>query len=105
MLSCQLKSNTSVWKKDTEGRILRVLLKIGSCSINPVNVYTPTVPADRKAFYQSVQLYFIPPSELDGSPDKFGGNVLVTSDLSDFKSSLSLRDAWRAFHPKSVYMV
>ncbi|CAH3198125.1 unnamed protein product, partial [Porites evermanni] len=79
-------------------------------SINLVNVYAPTVPADRRVFYQSVHLYFFPHSSLivggdfncyDGSSDKFGGTVSISSDLSDLKSCFLLRDAWRASHPRT----
>ena len=47
LLSSSLQDNLSVWKKDTEGRVLSVLLNIDSQSINLVNLYAPTVPADR----------------------------------------------------------
>ena len=87
LLSSSLQGNLSVWKKDTEGRVLSVLLKIDSQSINLVNVYAPTVPADRRVFYKSVHLYFFPHSSLivggdfncyDGSSDKFGGTVSIS---------------------------
>ena len=110
LLSSCLQDNLSVWKKDTEGRVLSVLLNIDSQPINLVNLYAPTVPADRRVFYQSVHLYFFPHSSLivggdfncyDGSSDKFGGTVSISSDLSDLKSCFLLRDAWRALHPRT----
>ena len=110
LFSSGLQDNLSVWKKDTEGRVLSVLLNFDSQSINLVNLYAPTVPADRRVFYQSVHLYFFPHSSFivggdfncyDGSSDKFGGTVSISSDLSDLKWSFLLRDAWRALHPRT----
>ena len=110
LLSSCLQDNLSVWKKDTEGRVLSVLLNIDSQSINLVNLYAPTVPADRRVFYQSVHLYFFPHCSLivgsdfncyDSSSDKFGGTISISSDLSDLKSYFLLRDAWRALHPRT----
>ena len=110
LLSSSLQDNISVWKKDTEGRVLSVLLDINSLLINLVNIYAPTVPADRRVFYQLVHLYFFPHSSLivggdfncyDSSSDKFGGNVSTSLDLSDLKSCFLLRDAWRALHPRA----
>ena len=85
------------------------MLNIDSQSINLVNIYAPTVPADRRVFYQSVHLYFFPHSSLivgddfncyDASSDKFGGTVSISSDLPDLKSCFLLRDAWRDLHPR-----
>ena len=109
LLSSSLQDSHSVWKKDTEGRVLSVLLNVGSKSINLVNIYAPTIPADRRVFYQSIHLFFFPHSSLviggdlncyDGSSDKFGGAASISSDLSDLKSCFLLRDAWRALHPR-----
>lgn len=67
------------------------------------------MPADRRAFYQLVHLYFFPHSLLivsgdfncyDGSSNKFGGAVSISSDLWDVKSCFFLSDTWRALHPR-----
>ena len=110
LLSSSLQDHLSVWKKDTEGRFISVLLNIDSQSINLVNLYAPTVPTDRRVFYQSVHLYFFPHCSLivgsdfncyDSSSDKFGGTISISSDLSDIKSYFLLRDAWRTLHPRT----
>ena len=72
-------------------------------------VYVPTIPAERRVFLRSANAYFFPNSRLvlagdfncyDSSLDKMGGNIFVDSGLSDFKSSCSIRDAWRFKHPR-----
>ena len=40
----------SPFGKKTDGRVLSIVLKIDSLSVNLVNIYAPTVPADRKTF-------------------------------------------------------
>ena len=60
-------------------------------------------------FGRLMHAYFFPNSRLvlagdfncyDSSLDKMGGNISVDSGLSDFKSSCSIRDAWRFKHPR-----
>ena len=109
LLSSGLQDNLSVWKKDTEGRVLSILVNLNNVRINLINVYAPTVPAERAPFFQSVHSFFFPHSEYvvggdfncyDSLSDKFGGNVSVSPVLSDFKSCFSLRDGWRALYPR-----
>ena len=39
------------WKKDSEGRIVSVLVSFGSFNCNLVNVYAPTNRLERSAFF------------------------------------------------------
>lgn len=99
----------SSWKKDSEGRIVSVLVSLGSFKCNLVNVYAPTNRSDRSNFFLSVHQFFFPNSRIiiggdfncyDSALDKFGGNVSLSSDLSSFKSCFNLVDAWRCKHPR-----
>ena len=62
-------------------------------------MYAPTVLTDRKSFFRSLHAYFFPGSRLlvsgdfncyDAISDKFGGNAVLSPDLSDFKSAFGL---------------
>lgn len=52
------------WKKDSNGRVLSILIRINDVDINFVNVYAPTNRTDRKSFYASIHEFFIPASAL-----------------------------------------
>ena len=108
-LAEELKNKVICWRKDADGRVLSILVNFNSVRINLINVYAPTVPAERAPFFQSVHSFFFSHSEYvvggdfncyDSLSDKFGGNVSVSPVLSDFKSCFSLRDAWRALPPR-----
>ena len=97
------------WKKDTEGRIVSVLVSFGSFSCNLVNVYAPTNRLERASFFLSVNQFFFPRSKIilggdlncyDNALDKFGGNISLSSDLSSLKSCFNFVDAWRSKHPR-----
>ena len=101
--------NVSVWQKDRSGRILSLLVKFDDFNLNLVNLYVPTIPAERKIFFQSVPSFFLPNSRLlnggdmncfDSALDKLGRSVSLDSDFSDLKSRCNLRDAWRILHPR-----
>ena len=58
------RDNISVWQKDTEGRLVSLLLTINGIRINLVNIYTPTYPTERKTFFQSLDPFLFPNSRL-----------------------------------------
>ena len=58
------RNNVSVWQKDQSGRILSLLVKFEDFNLNLVNLYVPTIPAERKIFFQSVPSFFLPDSRL-----------------------------------------
>lgn len=96
-------------KKDSNGRVLSVQISYEQVNFNLVNVYAPTYFTDRNSFFQSVHQYFIPHSRLifggdlncyDNSRDKFGGNITISTELSNFKSCFNLTDAWCSKHPR-----
>ena len=98
-----------VWQKDTCGRVLSLLVRFDQVNLNLVNIYAPTSPSERKAFFHSLHSYFFPNSRLviggdfncyNSALDKLGGVPLLDSTLSDLKTSCHLRDAWRFKHPR-----
>ena len=52
----------SVWQKDSNVRIVSLLVQCDSVKLNLVNVYALTVPAERKVFHQTVPSFFFPDS-------------------------------------------
>ena len=58
------RNNVSVCQKDQSGRILSLLVKFDDFNLNLVNLYVPTIPAERKIFFQSVPSFFLPNSRL-----------------------------------------
>lgn len=48
------------WQKDSDGRVLSLLVRYGNVNFNLVNIYAPTVITDRKYFFQSLHKYFFP---------------------------------------------
>ena len=52
----------SVWQKDSNGGIVNLFVQCDSVKLNLVNVYTPTVPAERKVFLQTVPSFVFPDS-------------------------------------------
>ena len=98
------------WKKDSKGRIISILVRIGGVDLNFVNVYAPTNLTDRKSFYESVQEFFIPASALviggdfncyENALDKFGRKVSVGGECHFLKSDFALVDAWHKLHPRA----
>ena len=109
LCSDRFRNNVSVWQKDSDGRVLSILVTLDDIKLNLVNVYTPTYPTERKTFFQSLHSFFFPNSELilggdfncyDSLLDKMGGTARIDKSLSDLKSSCALRDAWRLKHPR-----
>ena len=60
------------WKKDSKGRIISILVRIGGFDLNFVYIYAPTNLTDRKSLYESLHEFFIPASAL-----VIGGDLIV----------------------------
>ena len=97
------------WRRDSNGRVLSLLIKSENNLINLVNIYAPVVLSDRKEFFDSLHDFFFSGSNLviggdfncyDSPLDKLGGNINLQKELSDFKSDFHLIDIWRKKHPK-----
>ena len=109
LCSQDYSDQVSVWQKDSNGRIVSLLVQCDSVKLNLVNIYAPTVPAERKVFLQTVPSFFFPDSHpliggdfncFDSPLDKMGGTVSLDSNFINFKDSCGLRDAWRSLHPR-----
>ena len=110
LLSERFDGHVVSWKRDSNGRVISLLVKYNGVNYNVVNVYAPTVPSERNAFLQSVHRYFFTNSCLimggdfncyDSVSDKFGGNPITSKEFSRVKSCFKLIDAWRAKNPRS----
>ncbi len=97
-------------RKDTEGRILSLLVSVDNFKFNLLNIYAPTNLTSRKAFFDNLHTFSIPADAFivggdfncyDRDLDKFGGNVSLANYLTDFKSTFSLVDIWRKLHSRS----
>ena len=64
------RNNVSIWQKDHCGRILSLLVKFDDFNLNLVNLYAPTILAERKIFFHSVPYFF---SSKLPAPDWGGG--------------------------------
>ena len=49
-----------LWRKDSAGRVLTLLIQIGACKINFVNIYAPTNLTERKIFFDDLHEFFLP---------------------------------------------
>ena len=99
----------SSWRRDSNGRVLSLLIEFSDYRINVVNIYAAAVLTERKLFFESLHQYFLPAGEIilggdfncyEGDLDKFGGNVNVGKYLTDFRKTLNLVDVWRRRNPK-----
>ena len=90
--------NVLSWLKDTCGRVLSLLLKIGTVRVNVINIYAPAALTERKIFFEGDYNCY------DSELDKFGGNASLAKYLAYFKTSLRLVDIWRKSHPRSREM-
>ena len=106
-ISPDFEGKIASWQKDSEGRIISMLIRYQNIDYNVVNIYSPTNVSERKSFLENVHKYFFPHSKLimggdfncyDNERDKFGGNCTVSKEFSDFKSCFRLTDAWRVKH-------
>lgn len=98
------------WKRDSDGRVISVLVTHNNVNLNIVCVYAPTQPAQRNSFLQSLQKFLFAGASLiicgdfncyDCVRDKFGGNPILSSQFSNLKSHFGLIDAWRFKHPRA----
>ena len=98
------------WKRDSDGRVISVLVTHNNVNLNIVCVYAPTQPAQRNSFLQSLHKFFFADASLiicgdfncyDSVCDKFGGNPTLSSQFSNLKSNFGLIDAWRFKHPRA----
>ena len=98
------------WKRDTEGRVISVLINHNDVNLNVVCVYAPTQPTQRGLFLRSLHKFFFTGASLiicgdfncyDNVRDKFGGNPALSSDFANLKSNLGLIDAWRFKNPRA----
>lgn len=101
------------WRRDSEGRVLSLLVVLGDIRLNLVNIYAPAVLTERKSFFERLHEFFIPAQGVilggdfncyDNSLDKFGGNTVIAKYLSDFRSAFNLFDVWRKKHPSVCEM-
>ena len=101
--------NVSVWQRDVSGCVLSLTAKFGTFKTNLVNLYAPTVPSERKTFFQMAPSFFFPNTwplvggDLNGYDsvfDKFGGAPSLDSVFKGFKSGRRLGDALRFKNPR-----
>ena len=108
-ISESFPGTVKTWRKDTSGRIVSLLLDFGGFDINLLNIYAPTSLTERKVFFENLHEYFLPSDSriiagdfncYEHQLDKFGGNFVPVTCLSDLRSTFSLCDAWRRLHPR-----
>ena len=101
----------SQWMRDSSGRIVSVLARLGDQRYNFVNIYAPTNPTERRSFFDSLPDYFFPNSTvivagdfncIESERDKFGGNVTLSPDLKDLHDIYHLVDIWRKTHGRQT---
>ena len=95
------------WKRNSQGRVVSVLVSFGSLLL--ITVYALTNHLECSAFFLSVHQFFFPRCKIifgkdlycyDSVLDKFGGNVVFSSELSSFKSRFNFVDVWQSKHPR-----
>ena len=99
LLSKDFQFSVSQWKKDTSGRLMSILLRLGDQRYNFLNVYAPTNLRERKEFFNTLHEYMFPNSikviggdfnSFESDLDKFGGNVNTPTDLKEFRTRFQL---------------
>jgi len=94
LVSPRQREKVSVWQRDSEGRLLSLLISNNNIRINLVNIYAPTYPAERGTFFQSLEPYFFRNSRLilsgdfncfDSALDNMGRLIVTDSRLTDLK--------------------
>ena len=108
LISPKCSDEVVSWKKDSNGRIVSILIRIDGVDLNFVNICAPTNLTDLKSFFESLHEFFIPATALliggdfncyENALDKFGGNVSAGNEYSSLRSDFVLVDAWRKLHP------
>ena len=112
VLTCFSDSFSGVirnWRRDVSGRVISLAFELDGLKINLINIYAPINPTERKVFFDNLHEYFLPSDAViiagdyncyDHHLDKFGVNFVAAKYLSVFRSTFSLSDAWRKFHPR-----
>ena len=112
VLTCIKESSltpVNIWKRDTSGRTISLLLDLDGCIINLLNIYARTNLTEQKVFFETLHEYFLPSDSrviagdfncYESQLDKSGGNYVPATYLSDLQSAFSLCDAWRRLHLK-----
>ena len=104
LISPKCSDEVVSWKKDSNGRIVSILIRIDGVDLNFVNICAPTNLTDLKSFFESLHEFFIPATALliggdfncyENALDKFGGNVSAGNECSSLRSDFVLVDAWR----------
>ena len=94
-------------RRDSDGRVLSLLVDLGGSRFNLVNIYAPAVLTDRKIFFESLHQYFIPAGDsiiggdfnrYDRDLDKLGGNVSFANYLTEFRKNFNFIDIWPKKH-------
>lgn len=110
-VSENFEGKITTWRRDSNGRVLSLLVSHMGINYNLVNIYAPTDASARADFFRSLHGYFLPHSTpiiggdfncYDNALDKFGGNVNLFKELTTFKSCFQLSDAWRQKHPRAT---
>lgn len=85
LFSSLFLGDISSWKKDSDGRVVSVLVSLGNVSCNLISIYAQTNRLDCSAFFLSVDQFFFPSCKIifggdlncyDNNLDKFGGMFL-----------------------------
>lgn len=109
LVSESFEGNVSTWRRDSEGRVISLLIELHSINIDLVAIYAPTSSTDRKTFFESLHEFFLPADGVIVAGDfncyerdlnKFGWNFSPDSYLSDFRSTFTFVDAFRKLHPR-----
>ena len=109
-VSSLFEGNVLAWRKDSDGRVISLLIELHGVKINLIAIYAPTSLTDRKAFFDSLHEFFLPADGVivvgdfncyERDLDKFGRNFSPANYLSDFRSTFNFVDAFRKLHPRS----
>ena len=61
LFSSRFTGDVSSWKKDSEGRVVSVLVSIGNFTCNLINIYAPTNRLERSTFFSfGTSIFFSP---------------------------------------------
>ena len=113
-VSPKYSGNIIRYVHDTDGRIVSLLLNYNSFNFNIVNLHAPNTVSDRKAFFDRLHTFFLPPGDLilggdfnciDSDLDRLNIKSDFSADkrrLSALKSDFCLVDVFRKRNPKSV---
>lgn len=77
MINANSDINVLSWLKDSCGRVLSLLLKIGTVRVNVLNIYAPTALTERKTFFETLHNFFLP-----------ADHVIIGGDYNCYDSEL-----------------